>query len=292
MNQNKRLYLSGVLFLLPALLIFGMFFYLPFLQSIYYSFTEWNALKPPRFIGFDNYVNLLKDQRMKDGFFNTMKMVAFGVIVQNTLALFLAVMLNKPFRTKAFLRTSLYLPIVISLVVTSIIWGQLLNYEGLFNGILIRLGLESIIQDWLGTVQTSFPTIILLTQWQGIGYCAIIYLAGLQSIPNDIYEAAEIEGAKGFTLFRTITLPMLMTTVSVVLFLIVVGGLRLFELPYILTNGGPGTSSYTLFLAVYNAAFQNTQYGYATAASIVLAFFIIIVAIVQLRITSKREVEL
>jgi raffinose/stachyose/melibiose transport system permease protein len=284
--------LSGVLFLLPALLIFGMFFYLPFLQSIYYSFTEWNALKPPRFIGFDNYVNLLKDHRMKDGFFNTMKMVAFGVIVQNTLALFLAVMLNKPFRTKAFLRTSLYLPIVISLVVTSIIWGQLLNYEGLFNGILIRLGLESIIQDWLGTVQTSFPTIILLTQWQGIGYCAIIYLAGLQSIPNDIYEAAEIEGAKGFTLFRTITLPMLMTTVSVVLFLIVVGGLRLFELPYILTNGGPGTSSYTLFLAVYNAAFQNTQYGYATAASIVLAFFIIIVAIVQLRITSKREVEL
>lgn len=284
--------MSGVLFLLPALLIFGMFFYLPFLQSIYYSFTEWNALKPPRFIGFDNYVNLLKDQRMKDGFFNTMKMVAFGVIVQNTLALFLAVMLNKPFRTKAFLRTSLYLPIVISLVVTSIIWGQLLNYEGLFNGILIRLGLESIIQDWLGTVQTSFPTIILLTQWQGIGYCAIIYLAGLQSIPNDIYEAAEIEGAKGFTLFRTITLPMLMTTVSVVLFLIVVGGLRLFELPYILTNGGPGTSSYTLFLAVYNAAFQNTQYGYATAASIVLAFFIIIVAIVQLRITSKREVEL
>ncbi|PRX74289.1 carbohydrate ABC transporter membrane protein 1 (CUT1 family) [Cohnella sp. SGD-V74] len=277
---------------MPALLIFGMFFYLPFLQSIYYSFTEWNALKPPRFIGFDNYVNLLKDQRMKDGFFNTMKMVAFGVIVQNTLALFLAVMLNKPFRTKAFLRTSLYLPIVISLVVTSIIWGQLLNYEGLFNGILIRLGLESIIQDWLGTVQTSFPTIILLTQWQGIGYCAIIYLAGLQSIPNDIYEAAEIEGAKGFTLFRTITLPMLMTTVSVVLFLIVVGGLRLFELPYILTNGGPGTSSYTLFLAVYNAAFQNTQYGYATAASIVLAFFIIIVAIVQLRITSKREVEL
>jgi len=284
--------LSGVLFLLPALLIFGMFFYLPFLQSIYYSFTEWNALKPPRFIGFDNYVNLLKDQRMKDGFFNTMKMVVFGVIVQNTLALFLAVMLNKPFRTKAFLRTSLYLPIVISLVVTSIIWGQLLNYEGLFNGILVRVGLESIIQDWLGTVQTAFPTIILLTQWQGIGYCAIIYLAGLQSIPNDIYEAAEIEGAKGFTLFRTITLPMLMTTVSVVLFLIIVGGLRLFELPYILTNGGPGTSSYTLFLAVYNAAFQNTQYGYATAASIVLAFFIIIVAIVQLRITSKREVEL
>lgn len=284
--------MSGVLFLLPALLIFGMFFYLPFLQSIYYSFTEWNALKPPRFIGFDNYVNLLKDQRMKDGFFNTMKMVVFGVIVQNTLALFLAVMLNKPFRTKAFLRTSLYLPIVISLVVTSIIWGQLLNYEGLFNGILVRVGLESIIQDWLGTVQTAFPTIILLTQWQGIGYCAIIYLAGLQSIPNDIYEAAEIEGAKGFTLFRTITLPMLMTTVSVVLFLIIVGGLRLFELPYILTNGGPGTSSYTLFLAVYNAAFQNTQYGYATAASIVLAFFIIIVAIVQLRITSKREVEL
>lgn len=290
--MNKKAYWSAVAFLLPAIIIFGLFFYLPFLQSIYYSLTEWNALKAPRYIGFDNYVNLFSDPRMKDGLRNTLMMVVFGIVVQNSLAMLIAVLLNRPFRTKVFLRTSFYFPVIVSLVVTSIVWGQLLNYDGLINGILVKLGLESIIQDWMGNVRTSFPTIMLLTQWQGIGYCAVIYLAGLQSIPSDIYEAADMEGAKGFTLFRTITLPMLMTTITVVLFLIIVGALRLFELPYILTNGGPGTSSYTLFLAVYNAAFQNNTYGYATAGGIVLALFIIVVAAIQLSITRRKEVEL
>jgi len=228
---------------------------------------------------------------MKTGLINTFMMVVFGLVVQNSLALGLAVLLNRPFRTLTFLRTGFYIPIVISLVVTSVVWGQMLQYDGLINTILTKLGMGGVVQDWLGTIKTSFPTIMLLTQWQSIGYCAVIYLAGLQSIPKELYEAAEMEGARGFVLFRKITLPLLMTTVSVVVFLIIVGGLKLFDLPYILTNGGPGTSSYTLFLAVYNAAFKNYTYGYATAGGILLAALIIIVSLVQLRLTRKHEVE-
>ncbi|SFJ41489.1 raffinose/stachyose/melibiose transport system permease protein [Paenibacillus sp. UNC496MF] len=292
MRLERKQYWIACLFLLPALAIFGLFFYYPFLQSIYYSFTQWNGLKAPAFIGFDNYRYIFSDQQMLDGMKNTLKMVVFGLVVQNPLALLLALLLNRKFRTRAFLRTSFYLPIIVSLVVTSIIWGELLKYDGFLNGLLKPIIGEAHLQDWLGTVYTSFPTIILLTQWQGIGYCALIYLAGLQSIPPDIYEAADIEGAKGFALFRHVTFPMLMPSVTIVLFLTIVGALRLFDLPYLLTNGGPGTSSYTLFLAVYNAAFKAQNYGYATAAGILLAIFIIIVTVVQLAITRRREVEL
>lgn len=292
MNLNRRQYWTGVLFLLPALAVFLLFFYYPFLESIYYSFTRWNGSGKPEFIGWDNYVNLFSDPHMTDGMKNSLKMVVFGIVVQNPLALLVAVLINKKFRTGAFIRTAMYFPVIISLVVASVVWGQLLQFDGFFNEILNKLGLESWTEDWLGTLKTSFPTIILLTQWQAIGFCAVIYLAGLQSIPPDMYEAAELEGARGFALFRNITLPMLMPTVTIVVFLSVVGALKLFDLPYILTNGGPGTSSYTLFLAVYNAAFRESNYGYATAGGIFLALCIIAVTIVQLSITRTREVEL
>ncbi|WP_116191344.1 carbohydrate ABC transporter permease [Paenibacillus taihuensis] len=290
--MSRKQYWIACLFLLPAFAIFGMFFFYPFLQSIYYSFTEWNGIKAPRYIGFDNYRYLFQDVQMLDGMKNTLKMVVFGLVVQNPLALLLAVLLNRKFRTRGFLRTSFYLPVIISLVVTSVVWGEILKFDGFANGILTHIIGEARLQDWLGTVYTSFPTIILLTQWQAIGYCAMIYLAGLQAIPTDIYEAADIEGAKGFALFRHVTFPMLMPSVTIVLFLTIVGALRLFDLPFLLTNGGPGSSSYTLFLAVYNAAFKNQSYGYATAGSIVLTLFIIIVTVIQLGITRRREVEL
>ncbi|MGG1516523.1 sugar ABC transporter permease [Paenibacillus oryzisoli] len=292
MNFERRQYWTGVLFLLPALAVFLFFYFYPFLESIYYSFTLWNGSGSPEFIGLDNYKHLFSDPHMTNGLLNSLKMAVFGVIVQNPLAMLVAVLINKKFRTGAFIRTAIYLPVIISLVVSSVVWGQLLQQDGFFNEIFIRIGLESWVTDWLGTIKTSFPTIILLTQWQSVGFCAIIYLAGLQSIPADMYEAAELEGARGFTLFSNITLPMLMPTVTIVMFLTVVGALKLFDLPYILTNGGPGTSSYTLFLAVYNAAFKENNFGYATAGGIVLAVAIMIVALLQLSITRKREVEL
>ncbi|MFD0716835.1 carbohydrate ABC transporter permease [Paenibacillus sp. GCM10027626] len=292
MNLKRRAYWAAILFLIPAAAIFILFFYVPFVQSIYYSFTDWSGMGEPTFIGFANYAHIWKDPHMTDGLWNSLKMAAFGLVVQNPLALLVAVLLNRQFRTRAFIRTAFYLPVIISLVVASVVWGQMLQYDGLINEMLGRLGLEAITEDWLGNVRTSFPAIILLTQWQAIGYCAIIYLAGLQAIPQDMYEAAEIEGARGWSLFRHITLPMLMPAVTIVLFLTVVGALKLFDLPYILTNGGPGTSSYTLFLAVYNAAFRDNNYGYATAGGIVLAIFIVVISIAQLSATRRKEVEL
>ncbi|QGQ99502.1 sugar ABC transporter permease [Paenibacillus psychroresistens] len=292
MSIKRRTYYTGIFFLLPALLVFSIFNFYPFLSSIFYSFSDWNAISKAKFIGMRNYRGFFEDPRMIHGLKNTFIMGIFGIIIQNTLALGLAVLLNMKLRSRTYLRTAFYFPVIISLVVTSVVWSQLLKYGGVLNTILTHIGLESWVHDWLGTVQTALPTIILLTQWQAIGYCAVIYLAGLQSIPKEVYEAASIEGAKGIAMFRHITLPMLMSTVTIVMFLTVVGALKLFDLPYILTNGGPGQASYTVYLATYNAAFKNNDYGYASAAGVILSLIIITLTLIQLSITRRREVEM
>ncbi|MCD9026412.1 carbohydrate ABC transporter permease [Cohnella silvisoli] len=292
MKSSAKNYGFGLLLVLPAMAVFTLFIYYPFIQSLYYSFTEWDSIRDPKFIGFDNYIYFFQDSKMMQGAKNTIWMTLFGLLIQNPLALLLAVLLNRSFRTKAFLRTAFYLPVIVSLVVASVVWNSILQFDGVLNYILTHIGQEQAARDWLGNIRTVFPVIVLLTQWQALGYCAVIYLAGLQSIPADLYEASTIDGAGPFMKFRYITFPLLMPAVTVVVFITIVGGLRLFDLPYVLTNGGPGTASYTLTLAIYNAAFKEFTYGYATAAGVVLMIIIMIVTFAQLRLTRSREVEL
>jgi raffinose/stachyose/melibiose transport system permease protein len=292
LNNRTREWWTGFLFILPATILFIAFVYYPFTQSIFYSFTEWDSIRPAKYIGLDNYAYLLEDSKMLRAANNTLLITVFGLVIQNPLSLLLAVLLNRSFRTRAFLRTAFYLPVVVSLVVTSIVWGSILQYDGLLNGLLSRIGLADWGRDWLGNTYTVFPTIIAMTQWQGLGYCAVIYLAGLQSIPQELYEAAKIDGANAGRRFLHVTLPLLMPAITIVVFLTIIGGLKLFDIPYVMTGGGPGSSSYTLTLAIYNAAFRENTYGYAIAAGIVLMIFIMIVTLIQLRITRRREVEI
>ncbi|GBG05755.1 hypothetical protein PAT3040_00240 [Paenibacillus agaridevorans] len=292
MKASTREWWAGFWFILPATVLFSAFVFYPFVSSIYYSFTEWDSIRPAKFIGWDNYAFLLEDSKMLQAAKNTILITIFGIVVQNPLSLLLAILLNRSFRTKILLRVAFYLPVVVSLVVTSIVWGHILQYEGLLNGFLERMGLHSWVRDWLGDTRSVFPTIIALTQWQGLGYCAVIYLAGLQTIPQDLYEAAKMDGAKAFNRFRHVTLPMLMPATTIVVFMTIVGGLKMFDIPYIMTGGGPGSASYTLTLAIYNAAFRENTYGYAISGGIVLMIFIMIVTLIQLKIMRRKEVEI
>ncbi|WP_391572354.1 carbohydrate ABC transporter permease [Cohnella sp.] len=292
LKPSAREWWTGFWFILPATALFLAFVYYPFASSLYYSFTEWDSIRPAKFIGLDNYAFLLEDSKMLQAAKNTLWVTLFGIVVQNPLSLLLAVLLNRPFRTKILLRVAFYLPVVVSLVVTSIVWGQILQYDGLLNGLLERMGLQAWERDWLGDTRSVFPTLIALTQWQGLGYCAVIYLAGLQAIPQDLYEAAKMDGAKAVNRFVHVTLPMLMPATTIVVFLTIVGGLKMFDIPYVLTGGGPGSSSYTLTLAIYNAAFRENTYGYAIAGGIVLMIFIMAVTLLQLRIMRRKEVEM
>lgn len=290
--MNRKTWLTSLLFVLPAAVLFTLFVYYPFVQSIYYSFTEWDSIRPPKFVGWDNYTFLFEDSKMKQAAKNTLMLTVFGILIQNSLALLLALLLNRTFRTRSFLRVAFYMPVVVSLVVTSVVWGNLFQFDGVINAVLNAIGLEAWTEDWLGNIKTVFPAIVLLSQWQALGYCAVVYLAGLQTIPGDIYEASTIDGASGFKQFRHITFPLLMPSITIVTFMTIVGGLKFFDIPYVMTNGGPGTASYTITLAIYNAAFRGNTYGYSMAAGIVLMIFIMIVTFIQLSITRKKEVEL
>jgi len=292
LKQSAREWWTGLWFILPATVIFVAFVYYPFLASVFYSFTEWDSIRPAKFIGWDNYAFLLEDSKMIQAAKNTLMITFFGIFVQNPLSLLLAVLLNRSFRTKIFLRVAFYLPVVVSLVITSIVWSNILQYDGVLNSLLDQLGLQAWGRDWLGDTRSVFPTIIALTQWQGLGYCAVIYLAGLQGIPQELYEAAKMDGAKAWHRFLHVTLPMLMPATTIVVFLTIVGGLKMFDIPYVMTGGGPGSSSYTITLAIYNAAFRENTYGYAIAAGIVLMLFIMIVTLIQLRIMRSKEVEM
>ncbi|MEC0227594.1 carbohydrate ABC transporter permease [Paenibacillus alba] len=292
MNNESKLFRFGLLFTLPATAIFLLFNYYPFISSLYYSFTQWDGINKPIFIGLKNYTDLFHDQAMLHGALHTLYIVVFGVIISNPLSLLLALLLDKPFRTKAILRTAFYLPVIISLVVVSIVWNFLLKYDGVINAVQTGLGLGSYTQDWLGNIHFALGMIILISVWQGTGFGAVIYLAGLQSIPKEILEAAELDGASGWRKVVYLIIPLIMPVVTICTFFGLVGSLKMFDLPYVLTNGGPGDATLTMAHAIYNFAFVNQTYGYSTAAGIVFMIICVIVTTIQLRITRKMEVEM
>jgi raffinose/stachyose/melibiose transport system permease protein len=290
MRKRKSL-LHAIYFILPAVILFLTFVYYPFISSLYYSFTLWDGISKPVYIGLENYRNLFHDKLVMHAALNTFYIVLFGVIINNPLSLFMALLLHKPLKTRSFLRTVFYIPVVISMVVISVVWGNLLQYEGVVNEVLLRLGLADVIKDWLGNTGTSLIAVILINVWYATGYGAVIYLAGLESVPSEIFEAAQIDGAKGWKKFIHVTLPLVMPSVTICTFLGMVGSLKFFDLPYVLTNGGPGDSTSTLALIIYNFAFKNSNFGYATAAGILFMILILIITMLQLSFTRKREVE-
>ena len=278
-------------YVFPALFLFILFTYYPFISGIYYSFTDWNGITA-HFTGFKNYIDLFQDRSLIKAAQNTLFISFFGLLIGNPLAFLLALALNRPFKTRNMLRTLFYLPAIISLVVVSMIWGNILQYDGAVNTLLNALGLERFVIDWLGNLNTSFYMLILISVWQGTGYGAVIYLAGLQSIPTELYEAGKIDGAHGWKSLRHITIPLLMPTVTIVTFLNLVGSLKFFDIPFVLTNGGPGQATSTLALVIYNFAFRNGTFGYATAAGLLFMILIVIITSIQLSLTRRREVEL
>jgi len=291
MQLKPKLFYQDIVYIFPALLLFATFTFYPFASGIYYSFTDWNGLSTT-FVGWENYRNLIEDRSLIQAGKNTFIIAFVALIIGNSLALLLALALNRNLKIRGFLRTSFYLPAILSLVVVSMMWGNILQYDGVLNALLTFMGFGSAVKDWLGNLGTALNSIILINIWSGTGFAAVIYLAGLQNIPKDLYEAAVIDGATGWKKFWYVTIPLLMPVVTINLFLNLVGNLRIFDIPYVLTNGGPGEATSTISLVIYNFAFRNQTYGYATAAGILFMLVIALITFIQLRITRKREIEL
>ncbi len=280
-------------FVAPALTVIGVFFVLPVLAALIVSFTDFDIyaladLRNLRFIGLRNYVRLLETPLFWHALGNTLYFVVVGVPLSIGASLGAALLLNSPLvRAQSFFRTALFTPVVTTLVAVAVIWRYLLSTRyGLINYALGRLGIAPV--DWLGDPHWAMPAIILFAVWKSFGYNMVILLAGLQNIPQELYEAARIDGASRVQQFRYITLPSLAPILLMVSILTIAGHFQLFAEPYVMTQGGPLQSTVSVLYFMYEEGFKWWNLGSASAVAFVLFLFIFAVTTVQLRLAPRR----
>jgi multiple sugar transport system permease protein len=276
-------------FVTPALLVIGVFFFLPVVAALALSLTDFDIyaladLRNLRVVGLRNYLQLLQTPLFWQAFANTLYFVIVGVPLSITTSLGAALLLHSRLaRFPAFFRTALFAPVVTTLVAVAVIWRYLFNPRyGLLNYALGGLGLSPI--DWLGDPRWAMPAIIVFAIWKNFGYNMIIFLAGLQSIPEPLYEAARIDGASTWRQFRHVTLPMLAPIVTLVNVLTIAGYFQLFAEPYVMTQGGPLQSTVSVLYFMYEEGFKWWNLGSASAVAFVLFLVIFGVTVVQLRL--------
>ena len=278
----------GYLFISINLLGFAIFSLGPILASLVLSFMNWRLLQPPQFTGLANLERLADDGMFVQTLLNTAYFVVGDVPLITVLAFLLAVLLNRPLLGVGLLRGIYFLPSVTLLVSVAMVWHWLLDPQaGMINFMLRSVGLPS--PEWLADTRWAMPTIIVVAVWQDVGYFAVIYLAGLQTVPGSLYEAAEIDGASAWQKLTRITVPLMAPTTFFVLVTSMISGWQVFALPYLMTQGGPAHSTYTLLLYIYTQAFTSLKMGYASLMAWVLFLIIFVVTLIQWRFVKRED---
>jgi multiple sugar transport system permease protein len=274
--------LTAYLLLLPTLAGFLFFVIGPILGGLGLSFYQFDFFSAPNFVGLDNFRQMLADQRIIQIFRNTLIYVVGTVALDLVWAMALALALHSaiPYFAKLVFRAAFFFPILTAGAVVAIVWQYLFNMDlGIINYYLSQVGIPKI--PWLVSSQWSIPAVILMIVWNGVGFNMILLLAGLQSIPQELYEAAELDGAGRIASFRFITLPLLSPIIFFILVKGVIGVLQLFDQPFVLTAGGPGDSSRTVLMYIYEIGFKTLRLGYASAVGLILFALILVVTVVQ-----------
>lgn len=276
----------GYLFILPNFLGFVAFMLVPILMSLYFSFTNYDVISTMQFIGFENYINLFQDEQFIVAIINTLWFTVLTVPAGIILALLLAVLLNRQIRGISFFRTLVFIPVITSMVAVSLVWSMLYEENGgLLNTLLGYLNLPPV--AWLTSTEMAMISIAIMSIWKGLGYNMTIFLAGLQGVPRDLYEAATIDGANAFQKFRKITIPMIGPTTYFVTLMALIGALQVFDQVNIMTGGGPVNATRTIAFHLYQYGFQFYKMGYACAAAYVLFILVFIVSLIQNRSSKK-----
>jgi multiple sugar transport system permease protein len=290
LSIHLRHHLNAYLFIAPIVILFGIFRVYPSIQTLAYSFFRVELLRGRfTFIGFENFFDLLSDTIFLKAVVNTLIYVISIVPISAGLALILAVLFNTHFRLKEFFKAIYFAPMVTSTVAAAMVWLWLYNPQfGLFNVILKMFGLPS--QPWLMSSHQALPSIIIFSIWKSLGYNLIIYIAGLQAIPDVYYEAARIDGAGSLQQFFKITLPLLTPTTTFILIYNSILSFQVFDQVFVLTGGGPAYATTVVVLELYQQAFLKYRFGYASAMAMVLFLFILSITIGQYAISKKKEV--
>jgi raffinose/stachyose/melibiose transport system permease protein len=278
----------GLPFVVPAAIFLTFIVLVPSLQGIVYAFSDWNGLSPRfRIIGLDNFSQLATDDLGLTSLIQTLRFTVVVTIVMNVIGLLLAVVLNLHLKSRALLRLIFFTPVIVMPVIVAMLWAFMYQPNGAINTMLTAIGLGGLRQLWLGDYDVVLNAIMIVYMWQFVGVSMVIYLAGLQSVPDETLEAAAVDGAGPFqTLFR-ITIPQLRPAIITSTILTLIGALKVFDQVWVLTQGGPGNASHTLSTAMYQAAFVFGRYGYGTAIALVLTIITLVIAFAQWRILRR-----
>jgi ABC-type sugar transport system permease subunit len=284
--RRLRAGLPGYVLVAPAVLATTVFFIVPMLVSGYWSLTEFNGIKPPQFVGLDNYVQLLTDPRFQQVLRNTTFFVIMGMGIGPLLGLASAIALNNSVRLRPLFRTAFFLPTMVSLVAVAAVWKMLYQEEGLINDVLSFFGLPG--HAWLNDPNTALPAVVVTSIWQGFGFETVVFLAALQAIPRELYDAARVDGAGGWAQFRHVTLPGLRPTILFVYIIGIIGSFQAFDQIFVMTQGRPGVSTRTVVYDMLDE-FNTLHLGTASAIAYLLLGILAVLSFLQFRFFEARD---
>jgi raffinose/stachyose/melibiose transport system permease protein len=277
-------------FALPALTLFAFVVVVPSVRGLGYAFTNWDGLDPSfSFVGLANFSELFKDPDARLVIWHTLLIAVSITVIQNAFGLLLALGVNSSIKSRNVLRVFLFAPAVVTPVVTAFLWRDLLSTNGAVNSLLGAVGLDSWRQDWLGDPKLALWSVIGVIVWQFGGYSMVIFLAGLQAVPTEIYEAVALDGAGAVRRFWSIIRPLLAPAFTINLMLSIIGGIKLFDQVYALTGGGPGHATDSISTLIYKDAFTLGEFGYSIALAVILTIIVAVVSAGQYSVLARNE---
>ncbi len=287
MGTAARQATFGYAILLPTIAILFIFRFLPMLEAFVIAFSKYDLIHPAKFIGFANFVDLIHDPLFRNSARISLTYVVFSVLPVWPLSLGLAVLFDRSLFLKNVLRSAVFMPVVMPAVVMAVVWTFMYQQDGVLNTALGWFGIDPV--PWLRSSSTALPAVILIGIWRATPYYMVIFLAGLQAIPTEYYEAAEIDGASRWSMFRDITLPLLKPTTLLVMVMTVIVAMKVFAVPMIMTGGGPSDSTRVLPLFIYQTAFEFFDMGRAAAMSVFLFVAVMLFSVAQIRIFTQAD---
>lgn len=281
---------TGYLFILPAFVLFLTFFAIPFAESVYYSLTSWNGADPEKtFVGIDNYIRLAQDPKMWESLGRNLAWVVVGTLAPILIGLLLAALLASPWvKGRIAFRTIYFLPVVLSPVVIGLIWSWIYHPTfGILNHMLESIGLSDLTQPWLGNPDLALWMVMLAAIWSYFGFCLVVLMAGMQSIDTQLYDAAMVDGANAWNRFFHVTLPQLNGVITMIMAYTLIGGLNVFDLVWVTTQGGPANSTELIATYTYKQSFQLNSIGYGSALSMVMTVLSLVASYLFLKLREE-----
>jgi len=278
-------------FLAPAWLVYTIMLVIPIILAFGMSFTKWNGIGKMKFVGLKNYGMMFKDARIGNATVNTLVITLAVVIVVNVLGLLFAMMLNKTSKRTSIFRTIFFLPFILSGVAISFVWKSILSYTGVLNSILVSLGLDSWVVNVFAEKKSAIIAIIVVEIWRTLGYHMVLYLAALQTVPAELYEAGTVDGCTRWDKFKSITLPMIVPGATVSILMSIINELRVYDIVKVMTDGGPGYDTETIVYNIVANGFNKGIMGYASAIAVVLFVVIGAISVVSMKLSNKLEVQ-